>query len=91
MDDTPILQGDLYKRAGHKQQWKKRFFVLRKNLLVYFQTRHDILEEPLGVIPLHNASITKIMGQDSVVSFVSVKIAHLTCSTDLQYLSVNHC
>jgi hypothetical protein len=66
--DVPILQGDLYKR-GAKPYWKKRFFVLRKNLLLFYQTRHDIIEEPLGVIPLHAATINPVLdsGHASVV------------------------
>jgi hypothetical protein len=36
----PIFQGELLKRGWKRTNWKKRFFVLRKNVLMYYKNKY---------------------------------------------------
>ena len=48
-------EGFLYKKGQVKKGFQKRFFVLRGNLLFYFEKKQD--REPIGVIILDNCRI----------------------------------
>eukprot|EP01080_Neovahlkampfia_damariscottae_P005423 gene5423-9236_t len=51
-------EGWLQKRGQIKKTWKKRYFILKNDLLFYFQDNKDSLH-PLGIIYLKNATIEK--------------------------------
>jgi uncharacterized small protein (DUF1192 family) len=50
-----LKQGLLHKKGGKRHNWKKRWFVLKKQFLYYFGSRTD--ETPKGVIDLTNARV----------------------------------
>lgn len=52
------LEGYLSKRGEVNKSWQKRWFVLKGNLLFYFERKGD--REPLGVIILEGCTIGKI-------------------------------
>jgi len=52
---NPDLAGYLTKE-GHKiKNWKRRYFILKDNLLYYFKDRKD--KNPVGVIVLDRANV----------------------------------
>ena len=50
-------EGWLLKRADLNRNYQKRWFVLKGNLLFYFEKRGD--KEPLGVIILEGCTVGK--------------------------------
>lgn len=48
-------EGYLMKRGDVNKSWQRRFFVLKGNLLFYFEKRGD--REPIGVIILEGCTI----------------------------------
>jgi hypothetical protein len=56
---TPIdKEGCLVKRGEINKAFQKRWFVLKGNLLFYFEKRGD--REPLGVVVLEGCTIGKV-------------------------------
>jgi len=54
--NTPEKEGFLYKRGTMKgSRWLKRYFILKDNLLFYFEKKSD--HEPIGVLVLEAASV----------------------------------
>lgn len=51
-------QGYLVKRGGIVKNWKKRWFVLRGNILYYYSAPDQ--KEPLGFIPLERSSVQAV-------------------------------
>lgn len=51
------LEGYLTKRGEVNKSWQRRYFVLKGNLLFYFDKRGD--REPLGVIIIEGCTIGK--------------------------------
>lgn len=51
------LEGWLNKRGEVNKSWQRRYFILKGNLLFYFEKRGD--KEPLGVIILEGCTIGK--------------------------------
>lgn len=51
------LEGYLTKRGEVNKSWQKRYFVLKGNLLFYFEKRGE--REPLGVIIIEGCTIGK--------------------------------
>lgn len=49
------LEGWLQKRGEMNKSWQRRYFVLKGNLLFYFEKKGD--REPLGVIILEGCTI----------------------------------
>lgn len=41
---VPIYQGELHKRGWKRTNWKKRFFLLRKNVLFYYKDKYVRLQ-----------------------------------------------
>lgn len=55
------LEGFLNKRGEVNKAWQKRYFVLKGNLLFYFEKKGD--KEPLGLIIVEGCTIgTYILG-----------------------------
>ena len=55
-DDEVVRQGELLKRGGIGQQFKKRHFVCtRAGYLHYFDTKFE--QQPKGSVPLFNARV----------------------------------
>ena len=50
-------EGFLYKRGEVNRSFQRRWFVLKGNLLFYFDKKDD--KEPIGVIILENFTIGK--------------------------------
>lgn len=50
-------EGWLLKRGEVNKSWQRRYFVLKGNLLFYFEKKGD--REPLGVIILEGCTIGK--------------------------------
>lgn len=48
-------EGYLLKRGEVNKSWQKRYFVLKGNLLFYFEKKAD--REPIGVIILEGCTI----------------------------------
>jgi hypothetical protein len=58
---TPVdREGWLVKRGEVNKGYQKRWFVLKGNLLFYFEKRGD--KEPVGVIVLEGCTIGKCIG-----------------------------
>lgn len=53
------LEGYLTKRGEVNKSWQRRYFVLKGNLLFYFDKRGD--REPLGVIIIEGCTIGNIL------------------------------
>ncbi|KYR02337.1 ankyrin repeat-containing protein [Tieghemostelium lacteum] len=51
-------KGWLTKQGGRIKTWKKRWFILTANCLLYYKTPQD--EEPCGIIPLENVVVTLV-------------------------------
>eukprot|EP00301_Raphidiophrys_heterophryoidea_P003644 c11638_g1_i1.p1 GENE.c11638_g1_i1~~c11638_g1_i1.p1 ORF type:complete len:223 (+),score=46.54 c11638_g1_i1:835-1503(+) len=51
----PEHQGWLTKEGGRAKTWKRRWFILKTNMLFYFQDPQD--EVPLGTVPLTDLKI----------------------------------
>lgn len=51
------LEGWLNKRGEINKSWQKRWFVLKGNLLFYFERKGD--REPLGMIILEGCTVGK--------------------------------
>lgn len=51
------LEGFLNKRGVVNKSWQRRYFILKGNLLFYFEKKGD--KEPLGVIVLEGCTIGK--------------------------------
>lgn len=51
------LEGWLNKRGEMNKSWQRRWFVLKGNLLFYFEKRTD--KEPLGMIILEGCTVGK--------------------------------
>ncbi|KAN0023237.1 hypothetical protein ACTFIU_011404 [Dictyostelium citrinum] len=49
-------KGWLTKQGGRIKTWKKRWFILTANCLLYYKTPQD--HEPCGIIPLENVVVT---------------------------------
>lgn len=49
------LEGWLQKRGEVNKSWQRRYFVLKGNLLFYFEKKGD--REPIGVIILEGCTI----------------------------------
>lgn len=49
------LEGYLTKRGEVNKSWQRRFFVLKGNLLFYFEKKGD--REPLGLIVIEGCTI----------------------------------
>jgi hypothetical protein len=70
---TPVdREGWLVKRGEVNRGYQKRWFVLKGNLLFYFEKRGD--KEPVGVIVLEGCTIGKYAGCTGInfVSFQSI-------------------
>eukprot|EP01133_Synstelium_polycarpum_P020003 gene20003-23968_t len=52
-------KGWLTKQGGRIKTWKKRWFKLTANCLLYFKTPQDL--EPCGIIPLENVVVTVVV------------------------------
>lgn len=52
------LEGYLTKKGEVNKSWQKRYFVLKGNLLFYFEKRGE--REPLGVIIIEGCTIGKL-------------------------------
>lgn len=53
------LEGFLNKRGEVNKSWQRRYFVLKGNLLFYFEKKGE--REPLGVIILEGCTIGKFI------------------------------
>lgn len=62
-------EGWLQKRGEINKSWQRRYFVLKGNLLFYFEKKGD--REPLGVIILEGCTI----GECTKSSFVLVSVS----------------
>ena len=60
-------EGFLSKKGEVNKGFQKRFFVLRGNLLFYFEKQHD--KEPIGVIILENCRIELCPTETSLFAF----------------------
>jgi hypothetical protein len=54
-DTPPDKEGWLWKRGEVNKNFQKRYFVLKGNLLFYFEKQND--KEPVGVIILEGCTI----------------------------------
>jgi len=54
---SPLItkRGYLKKRGGRVKSWKRRWFILKENLLIYFRTPTDAT--PIKNIPIHNCFV----------------------------------
>ncbi|EGC32816.1 hypothetical protein DICPUDRAFT_8073, partial [Dictyostelium purpureum] len=52
-------KGWLTKQGGRIKTWKKRWFILTANCLLYYKTPQD--QEPCGIIPLENVVVTVVL------------------------------
>ena len=60
-------EGWLWKRGVLNEKFQKRWFVLKGNLLFYFEKRFD--KEPMGVIILEGCSIELAEEEQEMISF----------------------
>lgn len=56
------LEGFLNKRGEVNKAWQKRYFVLKGNLLFYFEKKSD--REPLGLIVVEGCTIELAQNED---------------------------
>eukprot|EP00055_Hartaetosiga_balthica_P008348 m.30794 g.30794 ORF g.30794 m.30794 type:complete len:1169 (-) comp6254_c0_seq1:160-3666(-) len=67
--DPVDFEGFLFKRGERSRDtYKKRYFVLRGNLLFYFQN-HQVGAEPSGCIVLERASVVSDTSEDHIQKF----------------------
>ncbi|XP_002735178.2 pleckstrin homology domain-containing family H member 2-like [Saccoglossus kowalevskii] len=59
--------GYLTKLGGKVKSWKKRWFVLHNGQLVYYKSKNDVSNKPLGQVPLDGKC--KVMKSESSHSF----------------------
>jgi len=55
-------QGWIYKEGHIVKSWKKRWFILKGNLLFYLKTPEAV--EPLGIIPLRGSDISIVINKE---------------------------
>lgn len=57
--NTIDREGWLQKRGDVNKSWQRRYFVLKGNLLFYFEKKGD--REPIGVIILEGCTVGKLL------------------------------
>lgn len=60
-------QGFLWKRGEVNRSFQKRYFVLKGNLLFYFEKRHD--KEPVGVVIMEGCTIELAEEEQEMFAF----------------------
>ncbi|GAM21866.1 hypothetical protein SAMD00019534_050410 [Acytostelium subglobosum LB1] len=72
--NKPDKEGELKKQGHIVKNWKKRWFVIQKDLLFYFKDKSD--PKPIGVVPLRmcRVSESKSIGKSHCFELVSPRI-----------------
>lgn len=52
-------EGWLHKRGDVNKSWQRRYFVLKGNLLFYFEKKGD--QSPIGVIILEGCTVGRLL------------------------------
>lgn len=51
-EEVPLKEGWLVKQGGRYKSWKRRYFILKPDALLYFKSNLKLKDTPLGRIPL---------------------------------------
>jgi len=74
----PERQGWLTKEGGRAKTWKRRWFILKTNMLFYFQDPQD--GAPLGTIPLTDIKIRAYPGRPFAFELCATSGGRITSS-----------
>jgi len=66
----PLRQGFMLKEGGGFKSWKRRWFILRHNILYYYKDPQDIKSQ--GVVPLQDTMTEAVDANEKKKIIVSV-------------------